>query len=661
VAVLLISCLVNTGLVYYAWRKRLKYAKEFAMAMATVTIYAFGYAGELAGNTLNQVLFWSNVEYFGIPFIPHCWLLFIANYVGWQGNSRRRTLAVSLGFAVGIFLLHQTQVHHRLFYVDPYLVKEGPFMVLHFAKGIGYRVSTGYIVLTSLTVILLMFQMRRLTQPVYRQQAAIMIWASLIPWLSNLAYFFNLGPRGLDVSSLGLTVTGALFVMGMRKFKLFDLVPIARERIFENMRDGVLALDPGNRIVDYNPAAQALLPELRQQALGQTADAVLAGYPELRQQIANNTGQVEFNYRPSAAAAGQGWLESRLAQIAIPATGTIGKMIILSDITKTKQTLAQLIQSERIAVLGRLVANVAHEMNSPLAAIKATAVNLNQSLEQFWRRLPADYGHELTTGERELFQGLLAKLETPPALTAREERQAGQRLAPWLAGETAAITEMARLFVKLGVAAEFGRFLPLCREPGKAQWLRLGLELAVQRRNIKLILQAEAKTARIVYALNCYSHDSRDSAPVLTDLRAGLETVLQIYENVFKNGIQTVVNWQPVAPVPAFPEELQQVWTNLIHNAVQAMQGAGELRIDLEDHPDGVKVSFTDNGPGIDPEILPYIFEPFFTTKKVGEGSGLGLNICREIVTRHRGTITAQSEPGRTRFTVCLPKQGDVQ
>jgi signal transduction histidine kinase len=105
-----------------------------------------------------------------------------------------------------------------------------------------------------------------------------------------------------------------------------------------------------------------------------------------------------------------------------------------------------------------------------------------------------------------------------------------------------------------------------------------------------------------------------------------------------------------------FADEIGQVWTNILQNAIQAMGGRGKLRVEAQSEGAYVRVSFTDNGPGIPPEILPRIFEPFFTTKPRGEGTGLGLDICRRIVEKHHGRIEVSSQPGQTTFHVFLPR-----
>ena len=140
------------------------------------------------------------------------------------------------------------------------------------------------------------------------------------------------------------------------------------------------------------------------------------------------------------------------------------------------------------------------------------------------------------------------------------------------------------------------------------------------------------------------------------NITEGIETVLTLYQNQIKQGVEVVRNYQAQLPaVLCYPDELNQVWTNLIHNALQAMDNQGTLTIDAVQQDTSVLVKITDSGKGIPPEILPKIFEPFFTTKPAGEGSGLGLDIVKKIIEKHQGKIDVESVPGTTAFTVSLP------
>lgn len=131
--------------------------------------------------------------------------------------------------------------------------------------------------------------------------------------------------------------------------------------------------------------------------------------------------------------------------------------------------------------------------------------------------------------------------------------------------------------------------------------------------------------------------------------------VLTIYHNLLKQGIEVIKNYGKVPAILCYPEEVNQVWTNLIHNAIQAMNNKGKLEIAVAEQNQHVVVILTDSGCGIPDKILARIFEPFFTTKPAGEGNGLGLDIVRRIVDKHQGKIEVESEPGRTTFSVWLP------
>jgi signal transduction histidine kinase len=148
-----------------------------------------------------------------------------------------------------------------------------------------------------------------------------------------------------------------------------------------------------------------------------------------------------------------------------------------------------------------------------------------------------------------------------------------------------------------------------------------------------------------------------DQAPVQNvDIVKSLETTLTILNHKLKHGVEVERDYQPVPLlVDSFGSELNQVWTNIIDNAIDAMHGKGKLRVRTRREDGSVVIEIADNGPGIPPDVQPHIFEPFFTTKGVGEGTGLGLDTVQRIVKKHRGSIQVTSKPGDTRFQVLLP------
>ena len=324
-----------------------------------------------------------------------------------------------------------------------------------------------------------------------------------------------------------------------------------------------------------------------------------------------------------------------------------------------RSTQEQLIFSEKMAALGQLIAGIAHEINSPLGAIKGSAETLIETLPNLLRllsSLQAQDPQTVSTLWSWIQNTLLAKER--PILTSREERALRKRFAARL--EEAGLPDAesaARRLVEAGLHQEndLDPILSLLHIPETIDLIYLLGQLRLQLENILL---ASQRTRKVVFALKSYVHTSGDrSTPVLTDLPESIDTILTLYQNQLKQGVEVETYYDPALPkLYLFADEIGQVWTNIIQNAIQAMNGQGRLRIEAQLNSDFIRVSFTDNGPGIPPEILPRIFEPFFTTKSRGEGTGLGLDICRRIVEKHHGRLEVSSQPGQTTFHVLLPR-----
>jgi signal transduction histidine kinase len=190
------------------------------------------------------------------------------------------------------------------------------------------------------------------------------------------------------------------------------------------------------------------------------------------------------------------------------------------------------------------------------------------------------------------------------------------------------------------------------REMG-LHWLALSFEVMSM---IKHGLRGAERISELVQAMKSYSYLDQGIQQEV-NLHQGLEDTLRLFAHKLKCGVQVQRNYDRQIPkILAYGSELNQVWTNLIDNAIDAMDGKGLLEITTTQCDRSVRVDITDSGSGIPPDIQTRIFEPFFTTKSVGHGSGLGLETARRIVeNRHHGTISFESKPGRTCFTICLP------
>jgi signal transduction histidine kinase/HAMP domain-containing protein len=343
--------------------------------------------------------------------------------------------------------------------------------------------------------------------------------------------------------------------------------------------------------------------------------------------------------------------------------------VALADL---RQAQAALVHSERMAGLGQLVAGVAHEVNSPAAAIQGAVDNLSDNVERLARRARELGEIRMAPNDRMRFFALIEQL-APRLAAARVEAPAGvRRQAKELAASLDKlglhdVEGACRTLVEIG-AGEAGYQIAQLAErstkdeknvPQVAFAALVGYleQYAYLFRNTHAIRTAIRRITRIVGALKGYSH--LDQAKVqLCDVTEGIENTLVILHSELKYGINVTRKYSEIPQVPVYVDELNQVWTNLIHNAVQALGGRGDIVIETGLDKEQVVISVEDNGPGIPPEVMPRIFEPFFTTKAKGEGTGLGLGIVKQIVDKHGGRIEVASQPGRTRFSVRLPVAG---
>ena len=459
------------------------------------------------------------------------------------------------------------------------------------------------------------------------------------------------------------------------KLIVMNLNDLRKSPLFEGLSDEEL-----QRLVDMAEPVSLRAGDIliRQGETGDAAYVVIKGEFE----VEKRTGQsvIKIDVRNSGDVVGEMALLSRAPRNATVIAKTDGEtlripseafeeLLISSStaalavlrwvIARLGQNESLLHQQEKMAALGTLSAGLAHELNNPAASAQRNASELGRTLV----RLQA-LNHQIesmafqknqTEWLNAFMQESARRFGSPVKLDALEKIDRVEQLQEWLEeNNVGSAWDLAPALVNFGWNVEElenlkdNTFFKLT-----IQWLGIAcLTLA----RVSEIQEAMGRISQIVHAMKSYTY--LDQARLLeVDVHDGLENTLVIMHHKLKRGVSIRREYSPNLPrIEAYASELNQVWTNIIDNAIDAMNGNGMITIRTYTEDDHVVVEFLDNGPGIPQDIQSRIFEPFFTTKPPGQGTGLGLHISHDIiVNRHHGRILLESKPGETRFKVMLP------
>jgi signal transduction histidine kinase/predicted CoA-binding protein len=337
------------------------------------------------------------------------------------------------------------------------------------------------------------------------------------------------------------------------------------------------------------------------------------------------------------------------------------RSLLFTITSRLRSTELMLRQSEKMAQLGTLTAGIAHELNNPAAAAQRGTSQLNIEMEKL---LEAQIALSRLSLSKESWDQLdnLTKFIRETAsnhldIDALERSDREFEVEDWLNSHNIADAwEFAPTIVDLGFSNEQLNEIAdgfSADHLGKViAWMGASFNSFTLLEEIN---QGSERISEIVKSLKSYVY--LDQAPIqAVDIHEGLNNTLVMLRHKLKEGVEVKRDYdEEIPPIQAYGSELNQVWTNIIDNAIDAMNGKGEIKITTRHEGDWVIVDLEDNGPGIPEEIQEEIFSPFFTTKAVGKGTGLGLNISYKIIEKHAGEVKVFSKPGKTRFQVSLP------
>lgn len=681
----------------YAWRRRaMPAALPFAIVMAAVAWWSLTYGIELTTVTLSAQMFWTDVEYIGIVTIPVAWFVFCLQYAGYGTALTCRRLLALCAMPVLTLLALWTNNLHGLVYASVTPVNYGWLVTWEAVHGPMYYLNAAYgyaLVATGIVILLrtMLHASRR-----QRVQSLVIILAALVPWISNILYMGGLGPeRGLDLTPYGFVITGLALAWGLFRLGLLDVIPLARDALFDAVRDGVLVLDEDDRIVDTNTGACAMLARGRAQLLGHTAGELLPCWQQL----------LDTAERPAEPELITGWdirgerrqYELRLFGIPVPQGQQHGHLLFIRDVTEAEAARRELRDSEvsyrdlfdavdeavyvqdatgrfldvnrgaeqmygysREFFMGKtpeiLSAPGKNDLPRLAGSIEGALAGRPQQFE-FWGRRS---NGEIFPKDVRLYKGRYLGADAVIALavdtTDRTRVEEAQRMA--------AVGQLAA-----GVAHEFNNLLA-------AMLLRAELLSPVdcpEARELVDVVQRSARRGGETCSNLMAFARPRQLERAEVAIHRPIEAALIVAHRQIENAQVVVAQGDQAsgACVRGDAGQLEQVFLNLFINACYAMdepqvltdQRTLTVRTEIlgVEPKQEVVVTVADSGVGIARENLTRIFEPFFTTRASAvdtdkTGAGLGLSVSHGIIAAHGGRMEVASVPGHgATFTVRLP------
>ncbi len=566
--------------------------------------------------------------------------------------------AVVTGIATLAYFLYKGQRIARMIFAACFMAYSAIFIQQHLG-----RIEMHFHVFVSLAY----FSRYRDGVPVVTAAISIAIHHILFNYCQvNEAEIFNISIKAFQETGMNIVLLHALFVV-LETLMVLQIIGDSAKDFYENavLTSALSAVhrnfDFGIRIAeskglplsisqDEQSENTQMMHTGKEGAFNDLMGQLQVAFQELKSLLAN-ISQGNFAHRMQIELYGE------LAALKEQANATAFAL----EKTKSElyQAQSQLIQREKMAALGQLVAGVAHEINTPLGAIKASSESVGEKLDLQMKRIE-NLILPLNAEEQKVFFHIfeLEVDEKSLAMSAKERRQLRKEIADELESlDSLDVRSIAEDMITIGLQKQINPIKALLSLNKGDQLFELCYDLLSQKRHLKNILQAVQRASKIVLALKHYAHGSQGIDKKDFDLRDSLETVLIINHNQLKKGVDVESDLPEALIINGDIDQLNQVWQNLIQNAFHAMKGQGKLIFRGRNEKDKLWISITDNGSGIPPEHLTKIFDVFFTTKPAGEGTGLGLDICRKIIENHDGQISVTSQPGETTFMLSFSKQ----
>ena len=393
--VLLFFGTLTAILAVYIFKRGTNVVRWFSLMMGSNAIWSIAYGLELSSHTLEQAMLFINIEYIGIATLPLNWFLFCLNFCNkecWYKKPLNLTLLLIA--PITTLVMVWTNPMHHLHYKDVRMFYEGPFPMVKIYPGTWYHIFTGYFYLLLACGCYLILNKFRNSDPIFRKQNYSIIIAAIIPWIGNFTYLIGIRPLGfIDLTPYAFILTTFLIFLGVYRFRLFDIVPIAREKVLELMSDGFLVLDEKHRIIDYNSSLLSFINiDKNQKVIGQSIEDIFSEQPKLISNIANRkSGKIELQANIDQQTI---YFEAEILFLNENKINNDITIVKLQDLTTAKKDALiareQAIELEKVNQLkDRIFSIIAHDLRGPLVNLSEVLkmVSYNQISDEEFKTL----------------------------------------------------------------------------------------------------------------------------------------------------------------------------------------------------------------------------------------------------------------------------------
>jgi PAS domain S-box-containing protein len=689
---LLAATLISASVSLYAFRhRRSPGALGFGCLMAGLAEWTLCYAFELSASDLPTKFLWSQLNYPGTLLTVVAWVVVALDYSGRGRLVTRRNLMLASIVPVLTLGFVATSPLHRWFWTGVELDPGSPALIAQHGPWFWVHLSFCYVALSVGAVLIL----RRVFQsPQARNwQTASLLTSVLVPWIWNFLHVFGFTHSRVDPTPYALTLSGLALTLGVFRFRLLDIVPLARDAVIDGMADGMLVLDLENRVVDLNPAASALLGARGRAAIGRPADEVLGAWPRLAEQWHGAMeGQTEVALREGDSLRRY---DVRISPLRLRQADPGGRVFVFRDVTEARaaeeerQALHRAASEERGRLLALIRAShdgiVLFGQDQRFLVVNQAALGL--------LALPAR--PEDWLGRRLKDALTLLRDAAPAAAEAAEDelRRIRRGDEPAAEGEYILPPRTVR-WHNLPVAADstpLGRLLVLRDVTQERAIERLRSDLThTMVHDLRNPLTAILGTLDLLQgsgSLSGHQHEiirvARSGAQIMVNLvnaildvsqlesgRMPLEReplsllplvaeTLDLHGPLARDRRLLLLSDVPAAHPPVWADSrlVSRILQNLVGNSIKFAAEGGSIRVSaLPDSASMLRVAVSDDGPGISTELRERLFQKFATGDVKGRGTGLGLAFCRLAVEAHGGRIWVDSQPGQgSTFSFTLP------